>query len=93
MVELDDSRDSWVKSYKRIKKDGPAKSRVQKKLRKIQEDPDRIGDAKTGKFVGLKSARADPWVILFEVVRDDKNQPTKVVLWMLKHHNDPDYDP
>lgn len=87
-------KDRWKKSWKkRVKKDKPAQRRIEKKIKRIREDPDRIGDGKTGKFKGLKSVAVHPWVILFEVVRDDENKPASIKLWDLKHHNDSDYDP
>ncbi|MHB1435232.1 MAG: hypothetical protein ACYCPN_05065 [Thermoplasmata archaeon] len=56
-------------------KDGALRSRVEKKVRKITEDPDHIGEWKSGALRGLKSEYVNPNVILFNIERTPDNPP------------------
>lgn len=78
---------------KHVGKDGNLRNRVKKKVSKILDDPERVGDPKTGALVGLRAEYVGHHVILFEVVREGDNPPGKVVLRYFWHHNDPKYDP
>ncbi|MGI0128933.1 MAG: type II toxin-antitoxin system RelE family toxin [Thermoplasmata archaeon] len=74
-------------------RDGGLRSRVEKKIRKILEDPERIGEGKGGALKGLKSEYVNPFVILFSFERTPDNPPGVVHLRGFWHHNDRRYDP
>jgi hypothetical protein len=74
-------------------KDGALRTRVEKKIRKILEDPERIGEWKSGALKGLKSEYVNPYVILFSFERTPGNPPGVVHLRGFWHHNDRRYDP
>lgn len=74
-------------------KDATLRNRVEKKLTKLQQNPERPRGAKTGPLAGLKVERVDPFVILFSVERDPTNPPGVIHLRGFWHHNDPRYDP
>ncbi len=68
-------------------KDGGLRSRVEKKVRKILEDPEHIGEWKRGALKGLKSEYGNPFVILFSLELTPGNPPGVVHLRALWHHN------
>jgi hypothetical protein len=73
-------------------KDGALRSRVEKKIRKILEDPEHIGEWKSGPLKGLKSEYVNPNIILFSFERPPDNPPGVVHLRGFWHHNDRRYD-
>lgn len=76
-----------------VGKDGNLRNILEKKIRKIVESPERVGEGKTGPLAGIKSEYVGHHVILFEVVREVANPPGRVILRRFVHHNDRLYDP
>lgn len=74
-------------------RDGGLRSRVEKKIRKILEDPEHVGEWKSGALKGLKSEYVNPFVILFSFESTPGNPPGVVHLRGFWHHNDRRYDP
>jgi hypothetical protein len=74
-------------------RDGALRSRVEKKIRKILEDPEHLGEWKRGSLKGLKSEYVNPYVILFSFERRPDDPPGVVHLRGFWHHNDRRYDP
>lgn len=74
-------------------KDRLLRLRVEKKLTKLRQNPNRPRSGKTGPLAGIKSERVDPYVILFSVEPDPANPPGTIHLRGFWHHNDPRYDP
>ncbi len=56
-------------------KDGALRSRVAKKIRKILEDPEHIGEWRRGALKGLKSEYVNPFVIPFSYELTIDNPP------------------
>ncbi|MGB6443418.1 MAG: hypothetical protein WBF81_09010 [Thermoplasmata archaeon] len=74
-------------------KDAALRSRVEKKVRKLLQDPEHIGEWKSGPLKGMKSEYVNPYVILFNFERTPDNPPGVVYLRGFWHHNDRRYDP
>lgn len=74
-------------------RDGSLRSRVEKKVAKLLENPDRPRGGRTGGLAGLRSERVDPYVILYNVEPTPENPPGVLHLRGFWHHNDPRYDP
>lgn len=89
-----ESTDEFKEELKRAcGKDGALRSRIEKKVRKILEDPEHIGEWKRGALKGLKSEYVNPFVILFSFELTPNNPPGVVHLRAFWHHNDRRYDP
>jgi hypothetical protein len=61
-----------------IGRDGSMMRRIEKKMAKIVEDPERVGDWKSGPLKGLKSEPVGHYVILFRYFPDEENPPGEV---------------
>lgn len=73
-------------------RDGALRSRIEKKIEKILEDPLRPRGGKTGGLAGLKAEPVNPFVILYRVERTSDNPPGVVHFVAFVHHNDRRYD-
>jgi mRNA-degrading endonuclease RelE of RelBE toxin-antitoxin system len=73
-------------------RDGALRSRVEKKIGKLQQNPDRPRGGKRGPLAGLKSERVDPYVILYSVEPTPERPPGILHLRGFWHHNDRRYD-
>ena len=74
-------------------RDAFLRSRVEKKVAKLLENPNRPRGGRTGALVGLKCERVDPYVILYSVEPTPADPPGILHLRGFWHHNDPRYDP
>ncbi len=74
-------------------RDGGLRSRVEKKIRKILDGPERVGEWKSGALKGLKAEYVNPFVILFSFEGTPDDPPGVVHLRGFWHHNDRRYDP
>ena len=74
-------------------RDGGLRNRAEKKLAKLQQNPNRPRAGKTGALAGLKSEPVNPYVILYSVEPDAAHPPGVIHLRGFWHHNDRRYDP
>ncbi len=74
-------------------KDGALRGRVEKKIEKLLENPERARGGRVGGLAGLKAERVDPYVIVWDCERTPSQPEGIVKLFAFLHHNDRRYDP
>jgi mRNA-degrading endonuclease RelE of RelBE toxin-antitoxin system len=74
-------------------KDRSLRSRAEKKVNKLLENPDRPRGGKTGGLAGLRAEPVNPYVIIYSFEITPENPPGIVHFRGFWHHNDRRYDP